>query len=73
MSSTADCGPKRLQYPTQHYALSAKGSRDGRIWRKLTTLDRAIESPIELTHAANVRYMRLTVPKGAGVWEWTLH
>lgn len=62
----------RMRFPTHRYTLSVEGSRDGRVWRQLATIDQATGSPIELTHPASVRYLRLQVPADAGVWEWTL-
>ncbi|WP_235530241.1 family 43 glycosylhydrolase [Sphingomonas sp. Leaf62] len=62
----------RMRFPTHRYALSIEGSRDGRVWQRLATAEQATGSPIELTHPARVRYLRLQVPADAGVWEWTL-
>ncbi|KQM32678.1 family 43 glycosylhydrolase [Sphingomonas sp. Leaf10] len=62
----------RMRFPTQRYTLSVEGSPDGRVWQKLATVDQATGSPIELSHPAQVRYLRLQVPVDAGVWEWTL-
>jgi beta-xylosidase len=61
----------RMEYPIRRYALSIEASADGRTWRRVAQTT-ASGSPIVLHHAAPTRYLRLTVPSGAGVWEWTI-
>lgn len=61
----------RMEYPIRRYALSIESSADGRSWRRVAQTT-ASGSPIVLHHAAPTRYLRLTVPTGAGVWEWTI-
>lgn len=61
----------RMEYPIRRYALSVEASTDGRTWRRVAQTT-ASGSPIVLHHAAPTRYLRLTVPAGAGVWEWTI-
>jgi hypothetical protein len=62
----------RMEYATRRYALGVEGSTDGKRWKRLATNAAASGSPIELTHPASVRYLRLRVPADSMVWEWTL-
>jgi hypothetical protein len=60
----------RMEYAQRPYDLTIEGSADGRSWRPLAQRPAASGSPIVLTHPAKVRFLRLHVPDGAGVWEW---
>lgn len=62
----------RMEFPTHAYRIAIAASRDGKVWREVARADAATGSPIVLRHPQAARYVRLTVPASAGVFEWTI-
>ena len=62
----------RMEFPNLRYAITIAASEDGRRWHTVRQNPEAQGSPITMPHALRTRYLRLTVPSDAGVWEWQI-
>ena len=62
----------RMEFPTKRYPVAVSVSDDGLRWYVVAQDRQAQGSPIILPHALRTRYLRLTIPADAGVWEWTI-
>lgn len=62
----------RMEYPSRSYRVGVEASDNGTQWHVVAETAAQSGSPITLRHAVTARYLRLTVPAKAGVWEWVI-
>jgi arabinoxylan arabinofuranohydrolase len=62
----------RPEYADRSYAIALEVSTDGKAWTSVRRETAMQGSPITISHPVTARYLRLTLPKSAGIWEWTI-
>jgi arabinoxylan arabinofuranohydrolase len=62
------------EFPDRPWRFSLEASRDGRRWRMVAPPRTRQGSPLVVSHALGVRYLRLRVAGGVvgGLWSWTI-